>query len=82
MIAFLGKDAEIAGDVFDGSGIFFVCPYSGTVLNWLREKEYQAADQYIGSSVESKGKLNAASVRTALTVLSCDGILFFSSINC
>ncbi|MBR6954359.1 MAG: hypothetical protein IKH77_04920, partial [Clostridia bacterium] len=40
VIVFLGKDAEIAGDAFDGSDIFFVCPYGGTVLNWLREKGY------------------------------------------
>ena len=40
VIVFMGKDAEIALDAFDGSEVFFVCPYGGTVLNYLRQQGY------------------------------------------
>ena len=40
VIVFLGQNAQIADDAFAGSDIFFVCPYGGTALNWLREKGY------------------------------------------
>ncbi len=37
VIVFLGRNAEIVADAFDGSEIFFVCPFGGTVLDYLRQ---------------------------------------------
>ena len=40
VIVFMGRDAEISADAFDGSEVFFVCPHGGTVLNYLRQQGY------------------------------------------